>query len=118
MPEATSHRKKFGTELFLQLIYLLGQCIGLLAILFAVELRNGIKDLAIGLGLSLIATNGANDVFERPPLSWRRSVVAHKVASSKSAKSQQRSAARQNSPLIAVLALLQNALLGATLINF
>ena len=106
--------------MFLQLIYLLGQCIRLLAILFAVELRNGIKDLAIGLGLglSLIATNGANDVFVRPPLSWRRSVVAHKAASSKSAKSQQRSAARQNSPLIAVLALLQNALLGATLINF
>jgi len=60
--EATSHRKKFGTELFLQLIYLLGQGLGLLAVLFAVELRNEIKDSAIGLGLSLVATNDADEI--------------------------------------------------------
>ena len=62
MLEATSHRKKFGTELFLQLIYLLGQGLGLLAVLFAVELRNEIKDSAIGLGLSLVATNDADEI--------------------------------------------------------
>ena len=62
MLEAISHRKKFGTELFLQLIYLLGQCLGLLAVLFAVELRNEIKDLAIGPGLCLVTTDDADEI--------------------------------------------------------
>ena len=62
MPEATSYRKKFGTELFLQLIYLLGQCLRLLAVLFAAELRSEIKDLAIVPGLSLVATNDADEI--------------------------------------------------------
>ena len=62
MIEAISHGKKFGTELLLQLTYLLGQCLGLSSILFAVELRNEIKNLAIGLGLSLVATNDADEV--------------------------------------------------------
>ena len=54
--------KKFGAELFLQLIYLLGQCLGRLAVFFAVELRNEIKDLAIGLGLCLVTTDEADEV--------------------------------------------------------
>ena len=62
MIEAISHRKKFGTELLLQLIYLLGQCLGLSSILFAVELRNEIKNLAIGLGLSLVTADDTDEV--------------------------------------------------------
>ena len=60
--EAISHCKKFGTELLLLLIYLPGQCLGLSSILFAVELRNEIKNLAIGLGLNLVTADDADEV--------------------------------------------------------
>ncbi len=53
-------REIFGTKLFLQFVYLLGQALGFLAILVPIsliELITEIKDLAIGLGFSPSATD-------------------------------------------------------------
>ena len=55
---------KIRPHLFLQFSDLVGQCLGLITIFLLnslVELITQIVDLAIGLGLSLIATNDANE---------------------------------------------------------
>ena len=56
---------KFGTHFFIQLSDLFGQCLGLLAVFLLnglLKLLTQILDLAKGLGLSLIATNDADEI--------------------------------------------------------
>jgi hypothetical protein len=51
---------KFGTHFFIQFSDLFGQCVGLLSVFLLNsldELLTQIVDFAIGLGLSLVATN-------------------------------------------------------------
>ena len=88
---------KFGTHFFVQFSDLFGQCIGLLSVFLLnglEELLTQIVDLAIGLGLSLVATKRD---FVRPLSTWRHSAVdvAHRAVLSKLAKSL-RSAPRSN----------------------
>jgi hypothetical protein len=56
---------KLGTHFFIRFSDLFGQCVGLLSVFLLNgldELLTQIADLAIGLGLSLIATDDAYDV--------------------------------------------------------
>jgi len=56
---------KFGTHFFIQFSDLFGQCLGVLSVFLLNsldELLTQILDLAIGLGLSFIATNDADEI--------------------------------------------------------
>jgi len=56
---------KIRTHLFIQFSDLFGQCLGVLSVFLLNsldELLTQILDLAIGLGLSLIATNDADEI--------------------------------------------------------
>ncbi len=56
---------KFGTHFFIQFNDLFGQCVGLLSVFLLNsldELLTQIVELAIGLGLSLVATNDADEI--------------------------------------------------------
>ena len=56
---------KFGTHFLIQFSDLFGQCLGVLSVFLLNsldELLTQILDLAIGLGLSLIATNDADEI--------------------------------------------------------
>jgi len=56
---------KCGTHFFMQFSDLFGQCVGLLSVFLLNsldELLTQIVDLAIGLGLSLVATNDADEI--------------------------------------------------------
>src|SRR6516165_4110059 len=99
MRKAIHHRDEFGAELFLQLIYLLRQRLGLFCIFHLIgshRLTREIENLAIGLFLPC-HWRWCRRRFVHRPLTWRRSVVdvAHRAALSKSGKSQ-RSGARSN----------------------
>ena len=56
---------KFGTHFFIQFSDLFDQCLSLLYVFLLnslVELLTQLADLAIGLGLSLVATNDADEI--------------------------------------------------------
>ena len=56
---------KFGAHFFIQFSDLFGQCVGLLSVFLLNsldELLTQIVYLAIGLGLSLVATNDADEI--------------------------------------------------------
>ena len=79
---------KFGTRFFIQFSNLFGQCVGRPSVFLLNsldELLTQIVDLAIGLGLSLVATNEADEISCGPLLAWRHSAadVAHRAALSK-----------------------------------
>ena len=59
--KAINQGDKFRAEFFLQLIYLLGQHLGLLAVFLLVELLTEIDDLTIGLDLRLVATDDTDE---------------------------------------------------------
>jgi hypothetical protein len=63
---AISQGNVFGTEFFLQFAYFLGQCLNFLFVLLLISLADlltEIVDLAIGLDLSLIATDDADNLL-------------------------------------------------------
>ena len=60
-----NHGSKFGTHFFIQFSDLFGQRLGLLSVFLLndlEELLTQILDLAIGLDLSLVATNDADEI--------------------------------------------------------
>ena len=56
-------RDVFGTQLFPQFIHLLEQRLSFLPVFLPINLLTEIGDLAVGLGLSLIATDDADDLL-------------------------------------------------------
>jgi len=65
MRKAIYQRDEFGAELFLQLIYLLRQHLGLFCIFHLIgshKLTREIENLAIGLRFCLVIGDGADDV--------------------------------------------------------